>query len=211
MKAKHKQSRVVSRILFWTSLFFLFSSAGCTSVSRPDQYEHIYHVFQDTSTTYYKVAFLAYNPGTEISGKKSIAGHASILIDDTDIWGFYPSTQGKIFTRQGALKKNTEHPEIHEYVDFTVDNTIMDEIRELINKWEQKPPSFAIPVQDCVSFIYRICDIIGLRYNRLSLIPSKAVRSIRKFNDQDRVYRGRPVPALNEQGASNREQVASSK
>jgi hypothetical protein len=95
------------------------------------------------------------------------------------------------------MKKNSEHPEIHEYVDFTIDDILMDEIRALIRKWELDPPPFAIPVQDCVGFIYRICDIIGLRYNPLALIPTRAVRSIRKLNDSDHVYRSGLVPVSN--------------
>jgi hypothetical protein len=170
--------------------FLFFLNVGCKSVIQPGLQTY---VFPDEELgAYAKVAFLAYGRGTEISGKKSIAGHASVAIDDTDIWGFYPSIAGKFFTRQGVLKKNSEHPEIHEYVDFTVDQTLMNEIRKLIQSWEQDPPAFVIPLRDCVHFIYQVCDIIGLKYNRFALLPTRAVRSIRKFNDTNRVYKAEP-------------------
>lgn len=167
--------------------FLCFLNAGCKSVSQPGLQAYVYP--DETPGAYAKVAFLAYGGGTEIKGKKSIAGHASVVIDDADIWGFFPSAAGKLFTAQGVLKKDSDHPEIHEYVDFTVDQTLMDEIRNLIRSWEMDPPAFIIPLQDCVHFIYRVCDIIGLKYNRFALLPTTAVRSIRKLNDTNRVYR----------------------
>lgn len=174
-------------------MFFLFFlNAGCKSVSQPGLQAYVFP--EETPGVYAKVAFLAYGRGTEISGKKSIAGHASVVIDDADIWGFYPSVAGKFFTAQGVLKKNSEHPEIHEYVDFTVDQTLIDEIRKLIQSWELNPPAFVIPLQDCVHFIYQVCDIIGLKYNRFALLPTKAVQSIRKLNDTNRVYRAELAP-----------------
>jgi hypothetical protein len=189
---KDKRSKLVFCIILLTSLLFFifFISAGCESVSQTVQYDFLQ---DENSGPYFKIAFLAYGGGTEIKGKKSIAGHASVVIDDADIWGFYPDTDGRFFTRKGNLRKNSEHPEIHGYVDFTSDNVLMDEIRALIRKWELDPPPFAIPVQDCVSFIYRICDIIGLRYNHFALIPTRAVRSIRRLNEPYRVYRSYPV------------------
>jgi hypothetical protein len=194
--ARHGRSRFVFCIILLTSLLFFlfFINAGCKSVSQTVQYDFLQ---DETSGPYFKIAFLAYGRGTEIKGKKSLAGHASIVIDDVDIWGFYPSIDGKLFTRRGELRKNSEHPEIHEYVDFTIDDALMDEIRALIRKWELDPPPFFIPVRDCVTFIYRVCDIIGLRYNQLALIPTRAIRSIRRLNDADRVYKGGLVPLSN--------------
>jgi hypothetical protein len=191
--AKYRRSKFVFCIILLTSflLFLFFINVGCESVSRPVQYDFVQ---EETPGQNCKIAFLAYGAGTEINGKKSLAGHASVAIDNTDTWGFYPSTAGRFFTRRGLMRKNAEHPEIHEYVDFTVDDSLMDEIQALIRKWEQDPPSFAIPIQDCVSFIHRICDIIGLKYNPFALVPTRAVRSIRRLNDTGHVYRSDPVP-----------------
>jgi hypothetical protein len=191
---RKKGSEFVFCITMLASLvfFLLFTNIGCETVSLP-AYQS-YFVPEDSLDSYSKVAFLAYERGTEIKGKKSIAGHASVVIDDTEIWGFYPSIEGRFFTARGLLKKNSEHPEVHEYVDFTVDRSLMDEIRTLIRQWEEDPPAFIIPLQDCVHFVYRICDIIGLRYNRFALIPTTAVKSIRQLNDSNQVYRSRHVP-----------------
>lgn len=194
--AKYRRSQFVLCIILLTSLLsvIFFVTIGCKSVSQTVQYDFVQ---DEIPGQHAKISFLAYGRGTEISGKKSIAGHASVVIDGTDIWGFYPSTAGKFFTRRGVMKKNSEHPEIHEHVDFTVDDTLMEEIRALIRTWELDPPPFAIPIQDCVSFIHRICDIIGLRYNPFALIPTRAVRSIRKLNDTDRVYRSSLIQVSN--------------
>jgi hypothetical protein len=79
-------------------------------------------------------------------------------------------------------------------VDFFVDEQIMNDIWALIHQWEDDPPYFAIPVNDCVSFIYRVCDVIGLYYDPFALFPAKAIRSIRYFNSQDTIYRAPPEP-----------------
>jgi hypothetical protein len=192
--AKYKDSKLIfySILVICLVFFLFFLNLGCKSAPQPEL--QMYVIPEESPDVYTKVAFLAYGRGTKINGKKSIAGHAAVVIDNADIWGFYPSVAGKFYTAQGILKKNSEHPEIHEYVDFTVDQTLMDEIRELIRSWEKDPPAFIIPLRDCVHFIYQICDIIGLKYKRFALLPVKAVRSIRKLNDTNRIYRAELTP-----------------
>jgi hypothetical protein len=138
---------------------------------------------------YYKITVLAYGRGTLVDGKKSKAGHASVSIERNGVWGFYPSTPGKLITRKGKLSYKTEYPRTQEYADFFVCEQIMRNIGALIHQWENDPPYFAIPANDCVSFIYRVCDIIGLRYNPFALFPTSAIRDIRNLNKQHAVYR----------------------
>jgi hypothetical protein len=138
---------------------------------------------------YHIVSLLAYKPNTDVGGgKKSIAGHASVSIDRKGVWGFYPSAQGKLITKQGILKYADEYPRTQEYADFIVDAQIMSQIREVIAEWETNPPAYVILFNDCVNFLYRICDSIGLRYNSLALLPIDAIREIRRLNDQNRIY-----------------------
>jgi hypothetical protein len=92
-------------------------------------------------------------------------------------------------TSQGQLIYNQVYPREQEYVIFTVDTQIMATIGELIEQWQNSPPYFAISLNDCVSFIYRVCDIIGLAYNPFARLPVSAIRSIRSHNDQTRIYR----------------------
>jgi hypothetical protein len=139
----------------------------------------------------YKITFMAFTAGTLVDkGEKSTADHASISIDSSGVWGFYPSTQGKLITNQGVLKYNDEYPRAQEYADFFVDARIMGQIREVIAEWEANPPAYIILVNDCVNFLYRICDIIGLQYNNLTFSPTMAVREIRNRNDQNKLYKG---------------------
>ncbi|MDR0409126.1 MAG: hypothetical protein LBH18_01825 [Spirochaetaceae bacterium] len=138
---------------------------------------------------YYKITFLAYGSGTLVEGKKSIAGHASVSIERNGIWGFYPSTPGKLITKKGRLSYETEYPRTQEYVDFFVDEQTMNNIWLLIHQWENNPPYFAIPVNDCVGFIYRVCNTMGLRYNPFALLPTSAIRDIRNLNSRRATYR----------------------
>jgi hypothetical protein len=166
-------------LVLTTLLALLLSSCATVGQSNP--------VLEDEG--YYKITFLAYGTGTLVDGKKSKAGHASISIERNGVWGFYPGTPGKLITRKGKLLYKTEYPRTQEYADFFVDEQIMHNIWALIHQWEDDPPYFAIPANDCVSFVYRICDIIGLRYNPFALFPVSAIRDIRDFNSQHAVYR----------------------
>lgn len=140
---------------------------------------------------YHTVMFLAYYGGTVIDekGTKSITGHASISINREGVWGFYPDPPGRLASGRGQLKYSAHYPREQEYVEFTIDADILADIQALITEWENSPPFFAIPVNDCVSFIYYVAECIGLRYNSFALLPVSAVRSIRDNNDQTRVYR----------------------
>jgi hypothetical protein len=145
----------------------------------------------EISEPYYKISFYGYPRGTLVeNGKKSLAGHASISIDRLGVWGFYPDKVGRPISKEGLLKYSEEYPRPQDYADFYVDENIMREIQELITEWETNPPTFIIPANDCVSFVYRICDIIGLKYNHLTIIPIKAIREIRNRNDQNKFYKG---------------------
>jgi hypothetical protein len=137
---------------------------------------------------YHTVTFLAYGPGTIVDRKISIAGHALLSINHSGVWSFYPSTPEKLHTEQGLLKYNAEFPPQYDSVDFKVDQNTMNEIMRLIHQWENAPPAFSIPDNDCVSFIYRVCDIIGLYYNSITLMPASAIIEIRVHNDQRRIY-----------------------
>jgi hypothetical protein len=129
--------------------------------------------------------FIAYGAGTPVeNNKKSLAGHASIAIAGLGIWGFYPTKPGRPITAPGILKYNAEYPIIHEYVEFFIDEGRLTKIKELITKWENDPPAFVIPFNDCVIFLYRVCDIIGLKYAPLAVMPVSAVRKIRLLNDE---------------------------
>jgi hypothetical protein len=143
---------------------------------------------------YSKITFLAYGAGTLVDGKKSKAGHASVSIERSGVWGFYPSTPGRFITMKGKLSYKTEYPRTQEYADFFVDEQIIHNIWTLIHQWEDDPPYFAVPANDCVSFVYRVCDIIGLRYNPFALFPTRAIRDIRNFNSQRVVYRECSTP-----------------
>jgi hypothetical protein len=138
----------------------------------------------------YTVTFLAYYSGTVIDekGAQSITGHASLSINREGVWGFYPDPLGKIVSRRGQVKYSAVYPREQEYAVFTVDEGVLAEIQALIKDWEQSPPFFAIPLNDCVSFVFRVCDVIGLKYNPLALFPVSAIRSIRNNNDQTQVY-----------------------
>ncbi|GHV76592.1 hypothetical protein AGMMS49942_14130 [Spirochaetia bacterium] len=139
------------------------------------------------SEGHHKVMFLAYARGTPVeNNKKSIAGHASIAIEGSGIWGFYPTTPGMPITKRGVLQHNTVYPIIHEYAEFFVDEDRLNKIKELIAKWENNPPPFVVPFSDCVTFINRVCDIIGLKYNHLAVMPTTAVRRIRLLNARPR-------------------------
>ena len=104
--------------------------------------------------------------------------------------GGYPSAPGKPITRKGNLSYKTEYPRTQEYADFFVDEQIMNNIWMLIHQWEDDPPYFAIPVNDCVSFVYRVCAIMGLRYNPFALFPASAIRDICNVNSRYAIYRG---------------------
>jgi hypothetical protein len=154
-------------------------SAGATGQGSPP----------DSSGQYYKISFFAYNRGTVVDkGKKSIAGHASISIDRMGTWGFHPAKDGRPITKNGILKYSEEYPRTQEYADFLVDENVMHKIKDLITEWKTNPPPYIIPLNDCVSFIYRICDVIRIRYNHLALLPIRAVREIRGMNDQNKLY-----------------------
>jgi hypothetical protein len=114
-------------------IFFLFiAHSGCrTSPPQTSATEE----FREYSGEYYKISFLSYDRGTLIEGKRSLAGHASIAIDDSDIWGFYPSIRGRFITKTGLLKFSTDYPEIHDSVSFFVDTYILDDIMDLIDEW----------------------------------------------------------------------------
>jgi hypothetical protein len=148
--------------------------------------------YQEVPEGYHKVMFLAYGRGTFVDNEKSIAGHASIAIEGSGAWGFYPTTGQRLFTRRGVLRHSAGYPITQEYVEFTVADGIVDKLRELIAKWENDPPPFIIPVMDCVTFVYRACDIIGLRYNHFSVVPISAVRKIGRLNDRSRLYASPP-------------------
>lgn len=173
-----KQSILFCSIL---AIFILTGCAATAPVLRTP----------DVSEGYHQISFMAYTGGTELgNGKKSIAGHASISIDRSGVWGFYPSIEGRPITKKGILKYSSEYPRAQEYADFFVDTHIMRKIQEVITDWKTNPPSFVIPINDCNSFLYQICDIIGLRYNRLALLPVWTVRDIRSRNDQNKIYKG---------------------
>jgi hypothetical protein len=163
-------------------ILFCIVFSGCAS-SLPNMRT------PDSSEKQYKISFFAFNRGTMVDkDKKSIAGHASISIDRMGVWGFYPAKEGKPITKKGILKYAEEYPRTQEYADFIVDETTMNKILDFITEWETNPPTYAVPVNDCVSFLYRICDIIGLKYNHLTLLPIWAVRDIRNKNDQNKLY-----------------------
>ncbi|GHU26172.1 hypothetical protein FACS1894172_14660 [Spirochaetia bacterium] len=136
----------------------------------------------------YKISFLAYGPGTPVGETRSIAGHASLSIDGPGVYGFYPDIPGKLISKQGQLKYSTEYPINQLYTDFLVSENTRNKILELIAKWENTPPPFILPANDCVSFIYRVCDVIGLKYDPFILLPTNAIRAIRIFNVHDKVY-----------------------
>lgn len=140
------------------------------------------------SEPYYKITFLAYRPGTLIDGKKSLGGHASVSIERSGVFGFYPSKPGKFATKRGILKFSIDYPATQDYTDFLVDKNTKDKILELIAEWENNPPRFTLLSNDCVSFIYRVCDIVGLKYHPFRFLPTNAVRDIGKLNDHYRVY-----------------------
>ncbi|GHV73872.1 hypothetical protein AGMMS49940_11740 [Spirochaetia bacterium] len=136
----------------------------------------------------YKISFLAYGPGTSLGETRSIAGHASLSIGGPGVYGFYPNIPGKLISKQGQLKYSTEYPLNQVHTDFLVSENTRNKILELLTEWENTPPPFSIPANDCVSFIYRVCDVIGLKYDPLVLLPKNAIRTIRIFNNHDRVY-----------------------
>lgn len=168
------------------SILFAFLAYTSCTTATPQLFQN--DIYLRSSEKYYKITLLAYGPGTLIEGKKSKAGHASLSIERSGVWGFYPSTPGKLMTTHGVLKYSTEYPRTQEYADFFIDEGIMNKIFELIAEWENNPPTFIIPFNDCVSFIYRICDIIGLRYNNLKMFPASAICEIRNLNDQNHIY-----------------------
>ena len=173
--------------IFLLLSFFVYT--GC-STTTPRLFKD--HAYLQLTEKCYKITFLAYGAGTPlVEGKKSIAGHASLSIERAGTWGFYPSTPGKMLTAQGVLKYSSEYPITQEYADFFIDEKTMDKISAFIAVWEKDPPVFSIPFNDCVTFIYRICDIIGLRYNRFMLFPADAICEIRNLNDQYRIYKGK--------------------
>ena len=131
----------------------------------------------------YRLTLMAYNSGTEVGKGRSVAGHASISLDRNGVWGFYPETEGRILTLNGRLEFSSEYPVTQEFVEFIVDKETRDEIGRFINRWSSDPPWFSVPFNDCVGFMYKICDIAGIRYNPLVLLPVRAIRTIRKMND----------------------------
>ncbi|GHV50933.1 hypothetical protein AGMMS49579_05340 [Spirochaetia bacterium] len=144
--------------------------------------------YSEYSGQYYKISFFAYGPGTPVEGKKSIAGHASVSIDRDGVYGFYPSKPQRFATKKGVLKYSREYPITQDYTDFLVDEDTKNKIVELINEWENNPPPFIVSISDCVKFIYRVCDIMGLNYHPLTLLPKNAVRDIRNLNNHYRIY-----------------------
>jgi hypothetical protein len=181
---KSRRSKLALGIIFLLA-FILFT---CKTDPQAVQTSEL----EEFPEPYYKVTFLAYDRGTEIEGKKSIAGHASVAVDDADIWGFYPEQRGWFITKRGMLIRASDQPEIHESVAVFVDVHVMGEIRALINEWETAPPIFAIPFMDCVTFVYRVCDIIGLKYDHMAIWPTRAVRSIGRLNNRGRIYKSAP-------------------
>ncbi|GMO43374.1 MAG: hypothetical protein Ta2F_18820 [Termitinemataceae bacterium] len=137
--------------------------------------------YSDVGGQYHKISFYAYPPRTLIDGKKSLAGHVSLSIDRSGVWGFYPTTQGKLITKKGVVKYFAEYPLNQDYADFFVDEKTKNKLVEFIDKWKNDPPPFIIPLNDCVNFVRRACDIIGVKHSR-ALMPMKAVRDIRDRN-----------------------------
>jgi hypothetical protein len=179
-----KHNFFAKHILIFLLSFLVYS--GCSTTPRLFQDD----AYLQSTEKCYKITFLAYGAGTLLAeGEKSITGHASLSIERNGVWGFYPSTPGKILAAHGVLKYSSEYPITQEYADFFVDEKTMNKISALIVGWEKDPPFFSIPFNDCVSFIYRVCDTIGLRYNRFILFPADAICEIRNLNDQYHIYR----------------------
>jgi hypothetical protein len=182
---------VISLVIFLLSISSCASVPASASASASAVAAVPVSNVSQTNEEHYTITVLAYTGGTLVDdkGTKSIAGHASISINRTGVWGFYPGTPGKLVTRRGLLKYSAEYPRTQEYADFIVDAAVMDKISELLLQWENDTPCFVIPFNDCVSFIYRVCDIIGLKYNSLILLPIDAIRYIGRRNDQYHIYK----------------------
>jgi hypothetical protein len=135
---------------------------------------------------------MAYGRGVvEITGRKSIAGHATITIDYLDVWGFWPTKPGRPFTKTGLLRHTNyadEYPLQQESVEFNIDEASYMQILNLVDEWEHKPPAFFVPANDCVSFINRVCEIMSIKHNPFALLPTSAIREIRRLNVNDARY-----------------------
>ena len=160
---------------------------SCAAAPPP---KYVYAYTNNKPADYHTITFLAYHGGTVVDekGTKSPGGHASISINREGVWGFYPNPRGKPVTKHGELVYSTVYPREQEYAEFIVDADILADIEALINEWENSPPLFAVPVNDCVSFINRVCDRVGLRYNPFAILPVTAIQSIRDGNDQTRIF-----------------------
>jgi hypothetical protein len=113
---------------------------------------------------------------------------ASISIDRNGVWGFYPEKRGAVFSKRGVLKYRDQYHSSEEYVEFIVSGEKKQKIQQLIDDWVERPPHFAIPASDCVTFVHKVCKIIGVRFNYFAILPVDAVLSLRRMNDQGKIY-----------------------
>ena len=175
---------IYNKLLIYCCICALFSCATAPPPPPPLEAEE---------EAYHTLVFLAYYSGTPIDekGSKSFTGHASISINRTGVWGFYPNPKGKLASKRGQLVYSAVYPREQEYAEFTVDAGVLADVEALIAEWEAAPPFFAIPFNDCVSFVHRVCERAGLRYNPFALLPVSAIQSIRDSNDHTRIYKKR--------------------
>ncbi|MDR0877429.1 MAG: hypothetical protein LBN21_05205, partial [Treponema sp.] len=73
-------------------------------------------------------------------------------------------------------------PYQQELAEFDIDENTYAELLVFIDEWEHNPPVYFVPANDCVTFVYRVCKIAGIKYNSFALFPTSAIREIRRLN-----------------------------
>ncbi|GMO38865.1 MAG: hypothetical protein Ta2B_18320 [Termitinemataceae bacterium] len=183
---KKREKNIVRYLIHFLIVFFVCTSCASVPYSLQDApYLPRDAEYSQIPYEHHILTILAYAPGTKLNnGITSIAGHISVSIDNNGIWGFYPSIDGSPITIVGELKyyDYSDFPEKIEYLDFIIDKDTKQKIEELIAEWAGNPPMFIIPFNDCVVFVYRVCDIAGIRYNSFKVIPINALREIHRLN-----------------------------
>jgi hypothetical protein len=151
------------------------------------------------------ITFYAYGPGDH-----SKAGHAFLKIsrefgwkpnpplpkelESTTVFGFYPAREPPSPLRafcEGKLCSDSKNLEEHRGADgslvtnsFTISPTACVEAWKTISKWARNPPGYRLMYNDCINFVYKVADEIGLVHDsffyNFTLIPTAAVRSIHR-------------------------------
>jgi len=135
-----------------------------------------------------EVTFYAYPAKTVVNGVSSTAGHAFVSIKDLGTFGFYPSQHGKPVTSSGGQLNLDDQliPFAQSSATFCIDENTRGEISALINNMRLDPPAYLVGLKDCVSFIYRIVDLINaggtnrIVYKSTTVIPINAVDELAK-------------------------------